>query len=230
MSWMDEQTTIDISGTVFPKFTNSKDKNTERFWFIKDQFLKHSDNLLNDGKMFSSISARLVNNRWICDSHLITKSDIAAFVWELRLFYMKNEYVSIHSFCTYMENKVNNNYVTKFFKHMRESWEEYLSRDATLSGDGYSGSVKTNKQLIDALLYSDNFHTQEKYKKRYDGLLVHMDDSLILKSTYNAMHCGYQMTQISRAIKDLHEDNLIIMLPNHLQHEWNDNCPYEVTR
>ncbi len=230
MSWMDEQTTIDISGTVFPMFTDAKGKNAERFWFIKDQFMKHSDNLLKNGKMFSSISARLVNNRWICDSHPVTKSDIAAFVWELRLFYMKKEYVSIHSFCTYMENQVSNNYVTKFFKHMRESWEEYLSRDAMLSTKDYSGPIKTNKNLIGALLYSDNFHTQEKYKKRYDELLIHMDESLILKSTYNAMHCSYQLTQISRAIKVLREDNLVILLPNHLQHEWNENCPYKVIK
>lgn len=230
MNWMDEQTAIDISGTLFPMFVDSKGKNGERFWFIKDQFLKHSNNLLNDGKMFSRISARLVNNRWICDSHPIIKSDIAAFVWELRLFYMKKEYMSIHSFCTYMESQVNNNHVTKFFKHMRESWEEHLSRDAMLSRKDYTGPIKTNKQLIDALLYSDNFHTQEKNKKRYDELLIYMDESLILKNTYNAMHCPYQMTQISRAIKELCEDNLVILLPNHLQHEWNDNCPYEVTR
>ena len=41
MNWMDGQTTIDISGTLFPMFTDSKGRNGERFWFIKDQFLKH---------------------------------------------------------------------------------------------------------------------------------------------------------------------------------------------
>lgn len=230
MIWIDELTAIDITGTTFPKFTDSKGKNPERFWFIKEQFIKHSNNLLNEGKMFSSISARLVNERWICDHYPIRKSDIAYFVWELRLFYMKSEYMSIHSFCNYMESHVENDRVINFFKHMRESWEEYLSRDALLFGNKYQGPIKSNKQLIDALLYSDNFHTQEKYKKRYDELLIHMDESLILKSTYNAMHCGYQINQISRSMKELNEDNLIIKLPNHLQHEWDDNCPYEAIK
>lgn len=230
MSWMDEQTTIDITGTTFPEFTDSKGGNPERFWFIKEQFIKHSKNLLNEGKIFSSISARLVNERWICDNQAISKSDIASFVWEMRLFYMKSEYMSIYSFCSYMENNIENNYVINFFRHMRESWKEHLSEDDILFRNKYQGPVKTNKQLIDTLLYSDNFHTQEKYKKRYDELLVYMDESLILKRIYNAMHCGYQMNQISRSVMDLNEDSLVIKLPNHLQHEWNDNCPYEVIR
>ena len=230
MSWMDEQTTIDITGTTFPKFTDSKGDNPERFWFIKEQFIQHSQKLLNEGQIFSSISARLINERWICDNHAITKSDIASFVWEMRLFYMKSEYMSIHSFCSYMESNIENDYVINFFRHMRESWKKHLSSDDVLFRNEHQGPVKTNKQLIDTLLYSDNFHTQEKYKKRYDELLVYMDESLILKRIYNAMHCGYQMNQISRSVMDLNEDSLVIKLPNHLQHEWSDNCPYEVIR
>lgn len=230
MNWMDEQTSVDITGTTFPPFTDSKGKKSERFWFIKEQFIKHAQNLLNQGKMFSIISAHFVNKRWVCDHQPISKPDVASFVWELRLFYMKSEFMSIHSFCSYMENHIKNDYIINFYRHMRESWGEYLSRDANLIGDEYQGQVKTNKQLIDALLYSDNFHTQEKYKKRYDELLDYMDQSLILKSTYNAMHCGYQMNQISRSLSDLQRDNLVIKLPNHLQHEWNDNCPYHATK
>lgn len=142
---------------------------------------------------------------------------------------MKNESMSIHSFCTYMERSVANLNVRMFFKHMRESWEEYLARDAIFYS-GYSGSIRTNKQLIDATLYSGNFHSQEKYKKRYDELLEFMDESLTLMHTYNAMHSGYQMNQISRAVGELREDNLVILLPDHLRHEWDENCPYAVTK
>jgi hypothetical protein len=230
MGWMDEQTPIDLSGATFPKFSSCKSKTPERFWFIKDQFVKHSQNLLNEGNVFTHIGARYWNRRWVCDRQPISKSDIALFVWELRLFYMKTEFMSIYSFCSYMEKHIKNHHVVRFFKHMRESWEGYLSQDVTLFGNEYKGPIKTNKQLIDALLYSDNFHTQEKYKKRFDDLLVYIDESLILKSTYNAMHCGYQLNQITRAIKGLKESHLVVLLPNHLQHEWNEDCPYELAR
>jgi hypothetical protein len=112
---------------------------------------------------------------------------------------------------------------------MRESWEECLGRGAILYGN-YSGPIKTNKQLIDTVLYSGNFHSQEKYKQRYDGLLECMDESLILMHAYNALHSGYQMNQISRAIDELREDSLVILLPDHLRHEWDENCPYAVSR
>lgn len=116
-----------------------------------------------------------------------------------------------------------------FFKHMRESWDEALDQPADLLDD-YPGHIKTNKQLIDAALYGGHFHSQEKYKRRYDDLLTYMDESLILMSVYNAMHSGYQMNQISRALSELREDNLVVLLPDHLRHEWDAHCPYEVVR
>jgi len=169
--------------------------------------------------MFSLISARCVNNKWVCDGKPISNSDIASFVEKMRLFYMKSESMSIFSVCTYMATHIANVNVRKFFRHMRESWEECLKRDARLY-KGYSGPIKSNKQLIDTVLYSGKFHSQEKYKKRYDELLKHMDESLILMNTYNAMHSGYQMNQINRAIEELRESNLVVLLPNHLRHEW----------
>jgi len=220
-------TPIDISGTVFPRFKNKRDKPLEKFWFVKEQFLYHSLNLLKHSSKFSYINACKVNNRWVSDGKTVSDSDVASLLREMRLFYMKNECMSIHSFCTYMEKNITDIKVRKFFQHMRENWEEYLNRKVELYDD-YSGSVKTNKQLIDAVLYSGNFHSQEKHVIRYNELLEYMDESLILMSTYNAMHSGYQMTQISSAIKDLHEDNLIILLPTHLRHEWDENCPYGV--
>ena len=83
----------------------------------------------------------------------------------MRLFYMKSESMSTHSLCTYMETMVHNDQVQLFFKHMRDSWEESLDRPAALL-DGYSGHIKTNKQLIDSVLYRGSFHSQEKYKRR----------------------------------------------------------------
>ena len=172
----------------------------------------------------------LVGNRWECVGHPITDADVAAFVWTLRLFYMKSECMSIDSVSSYLEHQVKNDQVKKFYKHMRESWESYLNRDAQLDLKGYNGPVKTNKNLINTLLYSGNFHSQEKYKNRYDELLEYMDESLIFMNTYNAMHGSYQMNQISRSLKSLREDNLIILLPNHLRHEWDENSPYMIVK
>jgi hypothetical protein len=230
MNWTEEQTLVDISGTEFPKVQNNKCSKPERFWFVKDEFIRHSKRLLNEGKMFSSISAHLVGNRWECVGHPITDADVAAFVWTLRLFYMKSECMSIDSVSSYLEHQVKNDQVKKFYKHMRESWESYLNRDAQLDLKGYNGPVKTNKNLINTLLYSGNFHSQEKYKNRYDELLEYMDESLIFMNTYNAMHGSYQMNQISRSLKCLREDNLIILLPNHLRHEWDENSPYMIVK
>lgn len=142
---------------------------------------------------------------------------------------MKSESMSIHSLCTYMEKNIGHINVQMFFRHMRESWEECLGHDAVLHGD-YFGPIKTKKQLIDVVLYSGNFHSQEKYKRRYDELLEYMDESLILMHTYNALHNGYQMNQINRAISELRKDNLVILLPDHLRHEWDENCPYAVIK
>jgi len=229
VNWTERQTPADISGTSFPRFTDSGGNPTERFWYVKDEFIRHSHSLLAEGKLFSSIGARLDGARWVCAGKSVASGDIASFVSKMRLFYMKSESMSIHSLCSYMEKNVVNERVQMFFKHMREDWEECLGRPAVLL-EGYSGHIRTNKELIDAVLYSGNFHSQEKYKRRYDDLLAYMDESLILMSAYNAMHSGYQMNQISRALSELREDNLIILLPDHLQHEWDNNCPYKVIR
>lgn len=230
MNWHNDETPIDIASTDFPRFINENGDPTERFWYVKNEFLRHSRRLLNEGKIFSHISGNLVGNRWECAGDPLSISDVASFMWTLRLFYMKTESMSIFSVCQYMENNIDNIYVKKFFKHMRESWDEYLTRSAILFCKNYPGPIKTNKQLIDTVLYSGNFHSQEKYKNRFYELLSYMDESLIYMSTYNALHSGYQMTQISRSLNDLREDNLIILLPNHLQHEWDPNCPYKVVR
>lgn len=222
MDLTERQTPIDISGTVFPKVKCSNGYTAERFWYVKEEFEKHSHSLLTEGSIFSNISARQVDERWICDCNPVSELDVASFLREMRLFYMKSECMSIHSFCSYMEIHINNRKVCNFFRHMRLSWEEFLSRKVMLIGDNYSGPIQTNKHLIDVVLYSGNFHSQEKYKKRYDELLRYMDESLIVKLTYNAMHSGYQMTQISRAIMELKEDNLVILLPDHLRHEWDE--------
>lgn len=229
MDRTNRQTPIEISETEFPRFDNSAGKPTERFWFIKDEFIKHSKNLLTNGQIFSHISARLVNNRWVCDVNPVSGSAVSSFIMEMRLFYMKNESMSIYSFCTYMEKNIDNVNVQKFFNHMRESWDDNLQRNVS-SSITYPGQINTNKQLIDAVLYGGSFHSQEKYKKRYDELLEHMDENLILMNAYNAMHSGYQMNQISRAISKLSKDNLVIMLPDHLRHEWDENCPYKVKK
>lgn len=229
VNWTDRQTPIDISGTSFPKFVDDSGKPTERFWYVKEEFINHSHSLLREGRMFSNMSAFPVNNRWVCAGKPVSSSDIASFVWKMRLFYMKSESMSIHSLCTYMERNISNVNVRMFFRHMRESWDECLGRDAILYS-GYSGPIKTNKQLIDTVLYSGNFHSQEKYKRRYNELLEYMDESLILMHAYNALHSGYQMNQISRAIGGLREDNLVILLPDHLRYEWDENCPYAVTQ
>lgn len=229
MDWTEGQTPIDISGASFPRFVDENGKLTERFWFVKEQFVKHSHSLLTEGRMFSTIGARLVNNRWLCTGNAVSGHDVASFVQKMRLFYMKSESMSIHSICTYMERNIGSVNVRMFFTHMRESWEEYLKRDAILYRE-YTGPIKTNKQLVDTVLYSENFHAQEKYKNRYDELLACMDESLVLMHAYNAMHSGYQMNQISRAIRELREDNLVILLPNYLRREWDENCPYAVTR
>lgn len=230
MNLTERQTPIDISGTMFPKFKNKDGFLSEKFWYVKSEFEKHSQNLLNEGGIFTSISARLVGDRWICDNNSVSESEVVSFIREMRLFYMKSECMSIYSFCIYMEMHIENKKVCDFFKHMRESWEEVLNRKVHLFGNEYSGSIKTNKQLIDAVLYSGNFHSQEKHKKRYDELLRYMDESLIIMSAYNAMHSGYQMNQISRSINELNKDNLVILLPDHLRHEWDESCPYEVIR
>lgn len=229
MDWTERQTPIDISGTVFPDFVDDRGVKTGRFWFVKEEFVKHSRDLLTEGRAFSSISSRLVDNRWVCDGQAISISKIASFVMKMRLFYMKSENMSIYSFCDYMERSVANLSVRMFFKHMRTSWEEYLMQDAIFSRN-YSGSIRTNKQLIDTVLYSGNFHSQEKYKKRYDELLGFMDEGLILMHAYNAMHSGYQMNQIGRAVGELREENLVILLPDHLRHEWDENCPYAIIK
>lgn len=229
MDWRERQTPISITGSVFPKFESNEGKPTERFWYVREEFFEHAQVLINSGSLFSSISARLENNRWICDGKLVSESDIAFLIREMRLFYMKTEYMSIFSFCTYMEKNINSINVRSFFTHMRESWVEDLDREAKLYGD-YSGPIKSNKNLIDTMLYSGRFHSQEKYSKRYSELLEHMDDSLILMNAYNAMNCGYQMNQICRAIEELREDNLVILLPDHLRHEWDNNCPYDVIK
>jgi hypothetical protein len=220
------QTPIDVSGTVFPK-VSPEDGKPERFWYVKSEFIRHADRLLKEGKMFTHISGHLVGNRWECAGQSISISDVASFVWSLRLFYMKSECMSIDSVCSYMEENVNNIYVRKFNRHMRDNWKEVMDRDALLMCKNYPGPIKTNKNLIDTLLYSGNFHSQEKYKNRYDELLEYMDESLIFMSTYNALHSGYQMMQISRSLSELREDNLVVLLPNHLQHEWDDNCSYK---
>ena len=128
-----------------------------------------------------------------------------------------------------MEKHISQINVRLFFRHMRMSWEQHLRQRPMLFG-GYSRSIRTNKDLIDALLYSDNFHFQEKQKARYDRLLRRMDESLIVMSAYNAMHCAYQMNQVSRAIGKLRRNKLVILLPDHLRHEWDPNCPYKVKR
>lgn len=147
----------------------------------------------------------------------------------LRLFYMEKECMSIHSISTYMEKNVNSDKVKMFFKHIRESWDKQMKQEASLF-ESYTGPIKTNKDLINAVLYSGMIHSQEKYRKRFDELLEHMDESLILMHAYNAMHGSYQMNQISRAMSDLSENNLVILLPAYLQHEWDKNCPYNVIR
>jgi len=230
MNWADQQTAIDISGTSFPRFTNPNGSKGERFWFVKDEFLNNSRILLDEGRVFQNIGAKLVFNRWVCAGPKISKEDIASFVWKLRLFYMTTENMSIYSVCSYMEKNVKNDKVVRFFKHMRESWENGLKRDCMLDSNYYEGSIKSNKELIDALLYSGNFHAQERYKKKYDELLEYFDESLILKHAYFAMHSGYEMTQMSTALKDLREDNMVISLPNHLRHEWDEDCPWKVIR
>jgi len=229
VNWTERQTEIDISGSIFPKFRDASGKPTERFWYVKDEFIRHAQSLFEEGKAFSQIEARLEGNRWVCVGKAVASSDVASLVWKLRLFYLKSESMSIHSLCTYLEGNIANENVQRFFKHMRNSWERELGRRVPLL-KFYSGSIKTNKQLIDALLYSGNFHSQEKQKKRYDELLEYMDESLILMSAYNAMHNGYQMNQISRALSTLQEDNFVILLPDHLRHEWDKNCPYTVQR
>lgn len=225
MNWMNSQTAIDISGTEFSRFQDQYGNKGERFWYVKEEFIRHSQSLLSEGQIFNNIGGRLLGKKWICEGKAVSKTQIAEFVWKLRLFYLKSENMSIFSLCSYMETNVKNSEVIKFFAHMRESWEECLDREVSLFGKYYSGQIKTNKQLIDTLLYSGNFHSQEKYKRRYDELLEYFDESLILKFAYNAMHSGYQMTQISRAIKDLREDNLVISLPNHLRHKWRVSRP-----
>jgi hypothetical protein len=226
MNWMDQQTPIDISDSLFPKFDHVKGGNPQRFWYIKDEFLAHSEDLLRRGNIFSMIHAYYSNGKWRCGFQSATIEERMFLINKLRLFYLKSENMSIYSFCRYMEKNVQYEQPQRFFKHMRKEWEEHLNSEVYFLGDSYEGSIRTNKQLIDTLLYSGTFHSQEKYKKRYDELLLYMDESLILKHTYNALHSGYQMTQISTAIKELREDNLVITLPNHLSHVWDKNCPY----
>ena len=175
--------------------------------------------------MFSCIHARRIGDRWVSEGNRTSLREMAYFVWSLRLFYMKSECMSIYSICNYIENKVSDAQVKRFFRHMRESWEEDLNQKVYLMSKEYQGPIKTNKDLIDALLYSGNFHSQEKYKKRYDELSKYMDESLILMETYNVLHSSYQMHQISQSLKDLREDNLVILLPNHLRHKWDENFP-----
>lgn len=227
MNYFDAQTPIDISGTVFPTIKGEEGKSAERFWYAKDEFIKHSQTLLSDGQMFSKIIAHRVNDRWVCEDKPISSADTALFVGKMRLFYMKSESMSIHSLSNYMEKNIANIKVKLFFRYMRETWEESLRRPPTIIGN-YAGTINSNKQLIDTVLYSGNFHSQERYKRRYDELLAYMDESLILKFTYNAMHSGFQMNQISRALSKLSEDSPVVLLPNHLQHVWDENCPYEV--
>jgi len=222
------QTKIDISGTIFPKFTDHDGKPFQDFWYIKKEFINNSRFLLDSNRYFSFISAKKVGTKWINEGTPISTSDIVLYACKLRLFYMKSEPMSIYSLCSYMEEHIDNTCVKSFFKHMKESWEKDLARNTHLHDDDYSGPIKTNKQLIDTFLYSGNFHSQEKYKSRFDELLNHMDVSLILMATYNAFHCGYQMAQISHAIEKLQPNNPVIMLPNHLRHTWDDNCPYNV--
>lgn len=230
MGWTDEQTPIDISGTKFPKINAGTGSPPERFWYIKNEFVRHSERLLQEGRMFSCIRARLESNRWVCDGNGTSIEEMASFVWSLRLFYMKSECMSIYSICNYLEKYIDDEQVKMFYRRMRDSWEDYLSWDVEVLPKQYKGPIKTKKHLIDTLLYSGNFHSQEKYKKRYDELLNILDEKLIFMHTYNVLHSSYQMNQIGRSLRDLKEDNMVILLPNHLRHEWDINCPYEVTR
>ncbi len=141
---------------------------------------------------------------------------------------MKSECMSIFSICNYLESNVDNPQVRMFFKYMRESWIDYLNQEVHLVSKAYNGPIKTNKALIDTLLYSGNFHSQEKYKNRYEELTKYMDEKLIFMTTYNVLHGGFYMNQITRSLKNLSESNLVILLPNHLRHEWDENCPYKV--
>ncbi len=230
MNWSDEQTPVDISGTNFPKVEAGKESQPQRFWYVKDEFIRHSHRLLNEGSMFSMISAQRVGGRWVARGKSASLEEMASFVWSLRLFYMKSECMSIVSICDYLENNISHPQVKMFFKYMRESWVGYLNQDVHLTSEAYNGPIKTNKALIDTLLYSGNFHSQEKYKKRYDELTKYMDERLIFMATYNVLHSGFHMNQITRSLKNLSESNLVILLPNHLRHEWDENCPYEVIR
>ncbi len=226
MDWTGRQIPIDISGTTFPEVDNGG--KAENFWYVKNEFIRHSERLMNEGKLFARISIERVGQRWVDTTKQITLRDIALFMWSLRLFYMKTEPMSFVSICNYMEREVKNIHVNKFFSHMRSTWEKKLSDDVSLYDCSYSGPIKTNKNLIDTILYSGNFHSQEKFKLQYDELLEYMDESLIYKSAYNVLYSGYHMNQISRALSQLSETNLVIMLPAHLQHEWDDDCPYQV--
>jgi len=56
MHWAESQTPIEINESIFPKFVNESCGTTERFWYIKDEFINHSKKFLSNGKMFSCIS------------------------------------------------------------------------------------------------------------------------------------------------------------------------------
>lgn len=149
----ERQIFIDISGTKFPKIKNGLDCPSEGFWYVKDEFIRHSKRMLSEGQLFTHIGGVLVGKRWECTTRPVTLKEIALFVWSLRLFYMKSESTSIFSLSTYLEKNVDNIHVKKFFKHIRESWGEYLNRDATLiCKDYYNDPIKTNKNLVDTLI------------------------------------------------------------------------------
>jgi hypothetical protein len=217
------QTEFDISGTTFPKMKNSISMSEERFWFIKDEFVTSSELLLKEGQIFTSISATRSGERWVVSGAEVSKYQIAAFMGLLRQFYMTQECISIYSFSKYMAGNIENRCVKKFFEYMSISWEQNLKHEVQLY-DTYEGNIKTSKQLVDTVLYSGLFHSQEKYKKKYLKLLESIDESLILMHTYNSLHCGFHLNQISRAIQLLSPTNMKILLPDHLRHKWDENC------
>ncbi|WP_428239507.1 hypothetical protein [Gynuella sp.] len=223
----DAQTEFDITGTTFPKMKNSISGSEERFWFIKDEFVAASELLLIEGRMFSSIGAMRSGERWVVSGTEVTKYQISAFMGLLRQFYMRQECLSIYSFSNYLAANIENKCVKMFFEFMANSWEESLKHKVYLY-DTYEGSIETSKQLVDTVLYSGLFHSQEKYKKKYLKLLESIDESLILMHAYNSLHCSFHLNQISRAIRNLSPTNMKIMLPDHLRHKWDDNCPYKV--
>lgn len=101
-----DQVAIEISDTSFQRFRSFNGKHSERFWYVKEEFLCLSKELLAAENRITQIDARLEGERWLCSSSPVTRKEVSFIFNLMRLFYMESEFTSILNFSSYMANNI----------------------------------------------------------------------------------------------------------------------------